>query len=238
MSQFNNIVIIPAYNEEQSIEKVITDIPRELIQKVIVVNNASTDQTAEIARSANADVIDEAQPGYGKACLTGIRHAEQFQPKNIIFLDGDYSDFPQEVELHLQKLQEGFDLVIGSRNLGKAQKGALLPQAIFGNWLATTLMKVLFGTPHFTDLGPFRAIRWEALKKINMLDQDFGWTVEMQVKALIHNLKCCEVSVSYRKRIGVSKITGTLVGTFKAGKKILFTIGKLYLLNRLGKITK
>ena len=224
----DTVVIIPAFNEEESISLVLNDIPRDRILEIIVVNNNSTDKTANIAKDNGAKVIHEPQMGYGKACLTGLAAAYLLNPENILFLDGDYSDHPQELSSLLVEMDKGNDLVIGSRTLGKAEQGALLPQAIFGNWLSTNLMKLLLGGFHFSDLGPFRVIKTSALKKLNMLDEDFGWTMEMQAKALIHKLKCCEVSVSYRKRIGVSKITGTLKGTFKAGYKILTTLFGLW----------
>ena len=217
----DTVLIIPAYNEEASISFVLDELPRERLLEVIVVNNKSTDKTAEVATKHGAKVILEETMGYGQACLTGIELAHSYRPKIIAFIDGDYSDFPCELTKILDEVDSGFDLVIGSRTRGKAEPGALLPQAVFGNWLATSLMGLFFKGPSFTDLGPFRAIKTEALKKIQMKDRDFGWTVEMQVKALIHGLNCTEISVGYKKRIGVSKITGTLKGTVKAGYKIL-----------------
>jgi len=233
----DTVIIIPAFNEDQSIGLVLKDIPRERVQEIIVVDNASTDTTANIARVYGALVVKENQKGYGAACLKGIETAKKYNPSNIIFIDADYSDNPKEMPLLLEKLDEGADLVIGSRTLGKAEKGSLLPQAIFGNWLATNLLYLFYRGKKFSDLGPFRAIKWEKLLLINMEDQDFGWTVEMQLKALIHNLECREVSVSYKKRIGVSKITGTIKGTFLAGTKILFIIFKFLLLRNPSKVT-
>jgi len=218
-------VIIPAFNEEASIANVLGDIPRDLVNEIIVVNNDSDDATAEIARRAGATVIDEPQRGYGKACLTGIARALKSDPEIIVFLDGDYSDFPEEMANLVAEIQNGYDMVIGSRVLGNPEKGALLPQARWGNLLAVTLIRVLFGQ-RYTDLGPFRAIRAQALTTLQMRDEDFGWTVEMQVKAAKKRLKITEVPVSYRKRIGVSKVTGTVSGTLRAGYKILFTIFK------------
>ncbi len=217
------VVVIPAMNEEKSIGLVLADIPRQIVSDIIVVDNGSTDRTAEVARAAGATVIREPQRGYGKACLTGIAAARKLQPAVVVFLDGDYSDTPQEMSLLLQKLSEGHDLVIGSRVLGQADRGALLPQARWGNLLAVTLIKVLFGQK-YTDLGPFRAIRWDKLEALQMCDENFGWTVEMQVKAAIRGLSATEVPVSYRKRVGVSKVTGTLSGAASAGFKILWTI--------------
>ena len=224
-------VIIPAYNEEQSISKVIAEIPKPLIREVIVCNNASTDGTAQVAREAGATVLDQPEKGYGAACLKGIEYikakAEKDHPDIIVFIDGDYSDYPEEMpHLVAPILENQVDMVIGSRALGNMQKGAMMPQQIFGNWLATTLIK-LFYNYEFTDLGPFRAIKFDKLLEIDMQDRDFGWTVEMQVKAAKYKLKCTEIPVRYRKRIGVSKVSGTIKGTILAGHKILWTIFKL-----------
>ncbi len=225
-------VIIPAYNEEASIALVVQEIPRQLVREIIVCNNNSRDNTAAIARAAGATVVDELRPGYGSACLRGMAHIRQRAPKDrpdiVIFLDGDHSDYPEEMPLLLAPIVEkGIDLVIGSRALGQLEAGAMQPQQIFGNWLATNLIR-LFYSYSFTDLGPFRAIRYEALENLGMSDPDFGWTVEMQVRAAKAGLKCTEVAVRYRKRIGTSKISGTIRGTLLAGHKILWTIFKLY----------
>lgn len=215
-------VIIPAFNEEHSIGKVITDIPKELVHEIIVVDNACTDRTVEVAESAGARVVREERRGYGYACLAGI--AALNAPDIVVFLDGDYSDYPAEMSMLVQPvLSGGVELVIGSRIRGTREKGALLPQARFGNALATFLIRLLFGV-RYTDLGPFRAIRYDRLCEMNMQDKTFGWTVEMQVKAAKMGLRVCELPVSYRKRIGQSKITGTVQGTIKAGYKILATI--------------
>ena len=222
-------VIIPAYNEEESVGKVVEDIPKHLVRDIIVCNNASKDNTVEVAKAAGATVVDQPVPGYGNACLKGIEYinAKEQKPDIVVFLDGDYSDHPEEmVQLIKPILEDGKELVIGSRVLGKLEKGAMMPQQIFGNWLATNLIR-LFYSYEFTDLGPFRAIRYDKLMEIDMVDKDFGWTVEMQVKAAKHKLACTEVPVSYRKRIGVSKVSGTLRGTVLAGHKILWTIFKL-----------
>lgn len=222
------IVIIPAYNEEESIVNVLTDIPSAHVSEVIVVDNNSTDSTAERARNAGATVLTEKQQGYGNACLKGIDYARNMSvlPDIIVFLDGDYSDHPEELpKIVAPIIEENYDMVIGSRALGDREKGSMMPQQIFGNWLATTLMRFIHRV-HFTDLGPFRAIRFSALEKIGMKDGTYGWTVEMQVKAAKHKLKSCEVAVRYRKRIGVSKVSGTVKGTFLAGYKILLTIFK------------
>ena len=224
-------VIIPAYNEEASIGKVLADIPKEIVREMIVCNNGSTDRTAEVANAAGATVVLQPISGYGNACLKGIAHikakAEDEKPDIVIFLDGDYSDHPEEMHTLIQPIvEEKYDLIIGSRALGNLESGAMLPQQVFGNWLATSLIR-LFYKYEFTDLGPFRAIRYNKLIDIDMQDRDFGWTVEMQVKAAKYKLKCKEVPVSYRKRIGVSKVSGTLRGTILAGHKILWTIFKL-----------
>ena len=215
-------VIIPAFNEDRSIGKVITDIPKELVHEIIVVDNACTDRTVEVAESAGARVVREERRGYGYACLAGI--ATLNAPDIVVFLDGDYSDYPAEMSMLVQPGLSGeAEMVIGSRIRGTRQQGALLPQARFGNALATFLIRLLFGV-HYTDLGPFRAIRYDRLREMNMQDKTFGWTVEMQVKAAKMGIRVCEVPVSYRKRIGQSKITGTVQGTIKAGYKILATI--------------
>lgn len=221
-------VIIPAFNEGKSVPLVINDIPAELVSEIVVVNNASSDATAERAKKAGATVIDEPKRGYGNACLKGIDYVKKSKPKPdiIVFLDADYSDNPDEMEALVRPIIENdVDLVIGSRALGNRERGAMQPQQIFGNWLATRLMKIFFGA-EFTDLGPFRAIKFDKLLGIDMQDRTFGWTVEMQVKALKHGFSYTEIPVSYKKRIGVSKISGTLSGTIKAGYKILYTIFK------------
>ncbi len=220
-------VIIPVFNEQDAIEKVIGDIPGHLPTEIIVVDNGSTDQTAKLAAAMGAHIVRENRRGYGSACLAGI--AATNEPDIVVFLDGDYSDHPNEMpDLIAPILENRADLVIGSRTLGNSEPGALMIQARFGNRLATSLIKILFGVS-YTDLGPFRAIRYLTLLDLNMRDKTFGWTVEMQVKAAKQALKIQEVPVSYRKRIGVSKITGTLKGTLKAGWKILFTIFKYWL---------
>jgi glycosyltransferase involved in cell wall biosynthesis len=223
-------VIIPAYNEEASIGKVIADIPKELIRDILVCNNASTDNTKSVAIAGGAIVLDQPLKGYGNACLKGIEYiknrTENEKPDIVVFLDGDYSDHPEEMVLLVQALLNGNDMVIGSRALGDMESGAMMPQQVFGNWLATTLIQ-LFYNYQFTDLGPFRDIRYAKLIEIDMQDRDFGWTVEMQVKAAKHKLRCKEIPVTYRRRIGVSKVSGTIKGTILAGHKILWTIFKL-----------
>ena len=220
--QMSVSVIIPAFNEEASIGKVIADIPKAGVREIIVVDNGCLDRTAEVARAAGAQVIREERKGYGSACLAGI--AALNAPEIVVFLDGDYSDFPSEMPLLIQPILAGdADMVIGSRIRGVREKGSLLPQARFGNALATCLIRLLFHV-RYTDLGPFRAIRYERLLGMDMQDKTFGWTVEMQVKAAKMGLRVCEVPVSYRKRIGQSKITGTVKGTILAGYKIITTI--------------
>jgi glycosyltransferase involved in cell wall biosynthesis len=223
-------VIIPAYNEEESIGKVVSDIPKKLVRDILVCNNASTDHTKSVATAAGAIVLDQPLKGYGNACLKGIEYIknrpENEKPDIVVFLDGDYSDHPEEMTLLVNALLEGNDMVIGSRALGEMESGAMMPQQVFGNWLATNLIR-LFYNYQFTDLGPFRAIRYDKLMEIDMQDRDFGWTVEMQVKAAKHKLKCTEIPVTYRRRIGVSKVSGTIKGTILAGHKILWTIFKL-----------
>ena len=224
-------VVIPAYNEEQSIALVVGELPARQVREIIVCNNNSRDRTREVALNAGATVVDERKAGYGSACLRGLRHvaarpAEEL-PDIVVFIDGDHSDYPEQLpELLRPIVEDGMDLVIGSRALGDLEAGSMQPAQIFGNWLATTLIKLIYGY-EFTDLGPFRAIRYSSLVALEMEDPDFGWTVEMQVKAAKAGLKCTEVPVRYRKRIGKSKISGTVKGTILAGHKILWTIFKL-----------
>lgn len=222
------LVIIPAFNEAESIGKVVEDIPQGLVREVVVVNNSSTDQTEENARNAGATVVRENRKGYGFACLAGIDYAKaktgEDRPDIIVFIDGDYSDYPDQMgDLVRPIVEEDYDMVIGSRALGNREKGAMMPQQVFGNWLATTLMR-LFYRVRYTDLGPFRAIKFDKLLELGMKDQTYGWTVEMQLKAAKKKYKITEVAVHYRKRIGVSKVTGTVKGTLGAGYKILYTI--------------
>ncbi len=218
------IVIIPAFNEARAIAQVIGDIPDSLADEVVVVNNASTDATEENARAAGATVLREDRQGYGWACLRGIAYAQAQEPDIIVFLDGDYSDHPDEMGLLVQPVITGeADFVIGSRMRGEREPGAMLPQALFGNRLACGLMRWIWDV-EYTDLGPFRAIRADALQALQMEDKTFGWTIEMQIKAAEAGLRIREVPVSYRKRVGVSKITGTISGTVKASAKILWTI--------------
>ena len=228
MSASRIYVIIPAFNESRSVGRVIRDIPKDLVTEIIVVNNGSSDDTAMVAEDEGATVLTEHRKGYGYACLKGIEYIKPNASKNdiIVFLDGDYSDFPDEMRSLTTPISQNLaDMVIGSRANANRESGSMLPQQIFGNWLATTLIKQLYKVS-FSDLGPFRAIRWNALQQIDMRDTTFGWTVEMQIKAAKLKLRCIEVPVSYRKRIGVSKVSGTVKGTILAGYKILFTIFK------------
>jgi len=222
-------VIIPAYNEEKSIPKVLADIPN-IVRNILVANNNSTDRTGEVAKAAGAEVVFEGQKGYGKACLTAmdwIRNQE-VQPDIVVFLDGDYSDYPDEMtDLIRPILDRKADMVIGSRALGKREAGSMTFPQVFGNWLATTMMRYIQGAK-FSDLGPFRAISWKKLLELNMIDQNFGWTIEMQIKAHQKGLRYTEVPVNYRKRIGVSKVSGTVKGVIGAGYKIIFTIFKYW----------
>lgn len=220
-------VIIPAFNEENAVRNVVRDIPNDLVEEIIVVNNNSNDNTEQMAKEAGATVIKESRQGYGYACLKGIDYVRNLSSSTdvIVFLDADYSDYPEEMRGLLDEVKKGNDLVIGSRALGLKESGSMTPQQIFGNWLATTLIKLFYGKK-FSDLGPFRAITWNCLDKIDMKDQTYGWTVEMQLKVAKGNYKFTEVPVNYRKRVGKSKISGTVKGTILAGYKIITTIFK------------
>ncbi len=227
------LVIIPAFNEARAIGQVIGAIPEGLAEEVVVVNNASTDETEANARAAGATVLTESRRGYGRACLCGMAYAEAKppgeRPEVIVFLDGDFSDHPEEMTRLVAPIAEGeADFVVGSRIRGEAEAGAMLPQAVIGNRLACFLMRHLWGAA-YTDLGPFRAIRFDDLLALGMEDKTFGWTIEMQIKAVEAGLRTREVPVSYRRRVGVSKITGTVSGTVRASAKILWTIARMAL---------
>ena len=221
-------IIIPAYNEESSIGLVLDALPQEKLHEIIVVDNGSTDATARVAQEHGARVVKEPRKGYGSACLKGIDELDA--PDIVVFIDGDFSDFPEEIVLLISPIETGEkDFVLGSRMILPKSQLALLPQARYGNRLAVFLIKLFF-KHEFTDLGPFRAIRYSSLMSIGMKDMDFGWTVEMQIKAVRNGLRIQEVPVNYRKRIGISKISGTVLGTFRAGTKIIYTIFKYLLL--------
>lgn len=221
-------MIIPAFNEELAIKNVIIDIPKDVVREIVVVNNNSTDQTELVATSNGAKVIAENQKGYGNACLKGIHYLKrkETKPDIVVFLDADYSDHPEQMkDLVRPIIQKEKDLVIGSRVMGNAEKKSITLQQRFGNWLATRLILLIYGF-RYTDLGPFRAIDFNKLLDLNMSDKNYGWTVEMQLKAVKKKLRVMEVPVDYRKRIGISKISGTIKGTILAGYKIITTIFK------------
>lgn len=218
-------VVIPAFNEERVVGEVVASIPRPPVDRVVVADNNSRDRTAAVAAAAGAIVVPAPRQGYGSACLAGLAWLRAHEPPEVVaFLDADGSDFAEELPLLLAPIAAGeADLVIGSRVLGRRERGALLPQARAGNFVACLLI-ALFYWHRYTDLGPFRAVRWQALERLAMRDPDFGWTAEMQVKALRRGLRVKEVPVSYRRRVGASKITGTVWGTLRAGHKILWTV--------------
>ena len=220
-------VIIPAYNEEKSIAKVIQDLP-SIVDEIVVVSNNSSDETIDVAKKAGATVLTEKRRGYGYACLKGISYikSQTIKPDIIVFLDGDYSDYPNELNKLIAPItNEDFDFVLGARSKKLREKGSMTIPQIFGNWLATSLMAFFFNSK-FTDLGPFRAIKYNKLIDLNMKDKTYGWTVEMQLKALKRNYLYKEIHVKYRNRIGISKVSGTLKGTIFAGIKILYWIVK------------
>jgi len=220
-------VIIPAFNEEASIGKVISEIP-DLVSEIIVVNNNSSDQTETVAKMAGAIVLREPQRGYGYACLKGLEYIEsqEIKPDIVVFLDGDYSDYPQDLHKIIAPIiSDNMDLVIGSRVKRWREKGSMTFPQVFGNWLATSLMKLFFNAK-FTDLGPFRAIKYKKLLALQMQDKTYGWTVEMQLKAIKQKLTYIEVPVHYKNRIGTSKVSGTVKGAIFAGVKILGWIFK------------
>ena len=220
-------VIIPAYNEEDSIALVIKDIPN-IVSEIIVIDNNSTDATPINAKNAGATVLSETRKGYGYACLKGMEYItnQSTKPDIIVFLDGDFSDYPEELtKIVAPIIDNNIDFVVGSRVKELREKNSMTPQQVFGNWLATTLMKLFFGAK-YTDLGPFRAIKYQKLLDLNMQDKTYGWTIEMQLKSIKQKLTYIEVPVNYKKRIGVSKVSGTIKGTIFAGIKILGWIFK------------
>ncbi len=221
-------LVIPAFNEENAIGNVLRDIPKDWVSEIVVCNNLSTDDTARVASTAGATVVDAPVKGYGNACLSGLEYISRKgeKPGIVVFMDADYSDHPDELPKLVKPIIDGsHDLVIGSRSLGEMERGAMTVQQVFGNWLATNLIRIFYGY-RFTDLGPFRAIRYDKLLELDMQDRTYGWTVEMQVKAAKNQFRCIEVPVKYRKRIGFSKISGTIKGTILAGQKIIWTIFK------------
>ncbi|HSN81180.1 MAG TPA: glycosyltransferase family 2 protein [Polyangiales bacterium] len=219
-------VVIPALDEELALPRVLRDIPRPLVRRVVVADNGSTDATAEVARAHGAEVVLEPERGYGAACLRALAHLAGDPPDVVVFLDGDYSDHPAELPLLVDPISSGeADLVIGSRARGRRERGALSPQQRVGNAIACHALRTLYGA-RYTDLGPFRAIRWETLQALEMRDRNFGWTVEMQIKAARRAVRAIEVPVSYRARIGVSKVSGTIRGSVSAGVKILWLLGR------------
>ena len=216
-------VVIPALNEEQAIGNVVRDIPA-WVDVIVVADNGSRDRTAEVATAAGAVVVHEAERGYGAACLAGIQKAGAVDI--VVFVDGDYADHVEDMAGVVDPIiTQEQDFMLVSRALGERENGALTPQQQFGNWLATRLIRLFWGA-RYTDLGPFRAIRRTALEKLRMADRNYGWTVEMQIKAAEHGLKFAEVPGRYRRRIGVSKVSGTVKGTIMAGYKILLIIAR------------
>ena len=222
------VVIIPAFNEENAVGKVIADIPQDEVDEIIVVNNNSRDKTSEVALDKGATVLDEPRQGYGRACLKGMEYvaAKKLLPETIVFLDADYSDYPHQMIDMIRPIQNNqVDFVVGSRALGNREKRAMTIPQVVGNWIATRMLKWMYEV-NYTDLGPFRAIRYSSLVALNMKDKTYGWTVEMQAKAAKMNLRYAEIPVDYRKRIGKSKVSGTIKGTVLAGYKIITTILK------------
>lgn len=221
------VVIIPAFNEEASIPKVVAEIPA-MVSEILVCNNGSTDRTAEVAKEAGATVLTENRPGYGWACLKGMEYISEMElkPDIVVFLDGDYSDYPAELtEVVSPIVDKDIDFVIGSRALGQKESGSMTVPQRFGNWLATRLMRLFYGV-RYTDLGPFRAIKYNQLMQLGMQDKTYGWTIEMQIKAAKNKLTYTEVPVNYKQRIGQSKVSGTIKGTILAGYKIIGAIFK------------
>jgi glycosyltransferase involved in cell wall biosynthesis len=218
-------VVIPALDEEVALPHVLAEIPRDRVRRVVVCDNGSRDRTAEVARAAGAIVVHEPRRGYGAACARALDELRLDPPDVVVFLDGDRSDRPGEMIALLDAIQRGADLAIGSRVLGARERGALTVQQRVGNAIACRLLRVLYGA-RFTDLGPFRAIRWDVLERMNMRDRGYGWTVEMQIKAARARLAYVEAPVSYRRRLGTSKISGTISGTAKASVAILGMIAR------------
>lgn len=223
MTGLRTAVIIPALNEERSIGIVVGTMVRD-VDRVIVVDNGSADRTIDVAQDAGAIVVQQHERGYGAACLRGLDELRGDPPDIVLFMDGDASDHPDDARRIIQHVASGdTDFCLGSRVLGTAERGALMPQQRFGNWLATTLIALRWRV-RYTDLGPLRALRWKTLTSMNMIDRTWGWTVEMQIKAARDGVYVLEVPVRYRRRIGVSKISGTVMGSIRAGITIIATI--------------
>lgn len=226
MSPARIAIVIPAHNEQEALPRVLEEIPGRPGVRVVVVDNASTDGTAAVAAAAGAEVVSESRPGYGRACQAGLRHLAASPPEVVVILDGDHSDYPEELPLLVEPILRGeADMVCGSR-VERAAPGALPPQVRWGNALSTALIRLLFGH-RYRDMGPFRALRWSALQRLELRDPAYGWNAEMQVKALQRGLRVLEVPVRYRARTGTSKISGTLRGTLGAGRGIILTILRL-----------
>ncbi len=220
------VVVIPALNEQDALPHVLRDIPSPLVCRVVVADNDSTDRTAEVAREHGAEVVHEAERGYGAACLKALAYLAADPPDIVVFLDGDYSDHPNELPTLIEPIVAGdADMVIGSRARGRCEQGALSVQQRVGNAIACSTLRLLYGV-RYTDLGPFRAIRWDTLAALGMQDRNYGWTVEMQIKAAQRGIAYREIPVSYRQRIGVSKVSGTIRGSVSAGAKILWLLGR------------
>jgi len=223
-------VIIPTYNEEKSLPKVLNDIPKDIVDDIIVVDNRSTDRSAAIAASHGARVIKENKRGYGNACLKGLQALKATDI--VVILDADYSDYPDKMKNLLRPIANNeADFVLGSRVLGRREQGAIPPIALWGNKLTTFLIKIFTGFT-FTDMSPFRAIKYESILKLKMTDPNYGWNVEMQMKAVEHKLKIKEIPADYRCRIGKSKISGSLIGGTKAGIKIIYAVFKYAFFNK------
>lgn len=227
-------ILIPAQNEEDALPPLLDEIPAGWARRIVVADNGSTDQTAALAQARGCHVVSCPTPGYGAACLAGLDYIRRDPPDVVVFLDGDRSDYPEHLPELVNPIFAGtMDFVLGSRRLGKAEKGSLNLAQRFGNGLATGLMRLFWGV-RYTDLGPYRAIAWSSLERLRMCDTNFGWTIEMQIKAHLAGLRTQEVPVNYRNRIGISKVSGTLKGIFGAGYKILYTIFKYRFLHEVG----
>jgi len=228
----NSYLVIPVLNEKDSIGLVLENLPKGLFSKIIISDNGSSDGTLEVLKKFDVDIHNEVKRGYGSACLGAIKFLRnKYRPQEndrLFFIDGDFSDDPKELTLLAKSLDQGFQFCLGSRMSGSMQKGAMPPHARFGNWLATTILSFLYPHFKFSDLGPMRAINWGIYEALDMRDQNFGWTIEMQMKVLQMKYKCSEVPVSYKVRIGVSKISGSVSGSIKAGVKILYSLWKYY----------